>query len=123
MADKLTFAGPMDLIDLLYEGALEQVRSARSYLSSGDVMARGTALSKAFEFISELILSLNHERGGQMSADLLRVYGYLQTQLLDAHRQQSDPLLAEAETILTSLRDNWREVDRLLWKSDAVPER
>ena len=112
--DRLACAGPMDLIHLLYEGALEQVRAARSYLSAGDVMARGTALSKAFDFIAELILSLNHEQGGQMSARLLRIYGYLQTRLLDAHRQQSDSLLAEVESILTTLRDNWREIDRLL---------
>jgi flagellar protein FliS len=120
--DQLTCASPTDLIHLLYEGALEKVRSARLHLSAGDVMARGRALTKAFEFVSELIVSLDHEKGGQMSANLLRIYGYVQTRLLDAHRQQSDSVLAEVEAILTSLRDNWRGVEQLLWKSDPVGE-
>lgn len=105
---------------MLYDGALEQVRAARSHLAAGDAIARGAAISKAFEFLSELILSLNHEAGGQMSADLQRVYGYVQSRLLEAHVQQSDSILAEAERILTGLQENWREIDRLLWGSDSA---
>jgi len=100
-------ATPIRLVELLYRGALEAIASARRYLKAGDIRARSRAISKAMEIITELSRSLNQEAGGEIGRNLAELYSYTETLLIEANSRQSDPPLAEAETLLSTLAEAW----------------
>ncbi|MSV35605.1 MAG: flagellar protein FliS [Bryobacterales bacterium] len=54
------------------------------------------------------MLSLDHTAGGELSRNLVELYAYMQTRLIDANTNQADPPLAEVERLLTTLADAWR---------------
>jgi flagellin-specific chaperone FliS len=51
---------------------------------------------------------LDHERGGEISQNLKRLYSYMQMQLLTAHARQSAEPIAEVASLLETLLDGWR---------------
>jgi flagellar protein FliS len=107
--EEILTAGPIRLIQLLYRGALDSIISARRYLKLGDIRARSRAISKAMTIITELSLSLDHTAGGDLSKNLAELYAYTQTLLIQANVKQSDPPLAEAERLLSTLLEAWQE--------------
>jgi len=100
-------ADPIRLVCLLYRGAIERVEQARACLQCGDIAGRSAAITKATGIINELVLSLDHEQGGELSANLLRLYDYILRRLNEGNFRQTDPPLAEAEQLLRTLVEGW----------------
>lgn len=103
-------ATPMELVQLLYEGAIEAVQAARQHLSQGRIAERGRSVSKAVEILSELSRSLNHTAGGDLSSRLASLYDYMQRTLLEANFSQTDGGLEESEKLLKTMAEAWREL-------------
>ncbi len=103
------FSGnPLGMVIALYEGAVDAIREARECLIAGDVCGRSKAINKGIKILTELLVSLNHEAGGEISANLKRIYSYLQCRLLDAHTQKAKEPLNEAERLLMTMLEGWR---------------
>jgi flagellar protein FliS len=103
-------ADPIELVGMLYQAATGAVGEARRHLAAGDIAARARAISKASAILIELATSLDHERGGQISANLARLYDYMLRRLTDANLQQSDVPLAEVLGLLATLSEGWEGV-------------
>ena len=100
---------PLGLVVALYEGTIQSIGRARHCLATGDGMARSKAVTKAIELLTQLLVSLDHEKGGEISANLKRLYSYIQCRLLDAHRQAAEEPMKEAERLLETMLEGWRE--------------
>ena len=107
LEDEILTANPVQLIQLLYRGALDSITSARRYLKLGDIRARSRAISKAMAIVTELSLSLDHTTGGDLSKNLAELYAYAEKLLIEANVEQSDPPVAEAERLLSTLLEGW----------------
>jgi flagellar protein FliS len=101
-------ATPTQLVYMLYRGATEAVTASRRNLRAGDIRERSRQIMRAWEIVQELKRSLDHASGGEISRSLDELYAYMQTRLLEANAQQSDPPLAEVEALLTTLSEAWR---------------
>ena len=99
---------PLNLVVALYQGALDAIQQAKLALRSGDIMGRGKAINKANAILSELLASLDHERGGDISYNLKRLYSYMQVQLVSAHASQSAGPMVNVSCLLTTLLEGWR---------------
>lgn len=104
---RILAADPVELIHLLYEHALTQVRSAREALAEGDIPSRSQAISKALAALGELEASLNHEAGGSISQNLSRLYRYMRKKLTAGNVKRDGAALAEVESLLGTLDDGW----------------
>lgn len=105
---RILSADPVELICILYEHALDRVSDARSALAANDIVTRSRAISKALAAISELHGSLDHERGGEISRNLEKLYQYMRQRLTAANFEQKDEPLAEVETLLQTLAEGWK---------------
>lgn len=103
-------SNPVELITALYEGAIEATQQAERCLETGDIRGRSKAISKAANILTELLVSLNHEKGGKISQNLKRLYAYMHTRLIEAHTKQSAEPLREVARLLNKLLDAWRVV-------------
>ena len=100
-------ADPIQLVQILYRAALDSIRTARECLRKGDIVGRSKSITKALGMLSELVTSLDHERGGEISDNLVRLYDYVQRLLMDANFRQVDEPMAEAESLLLTLLEAW----------------
>jgi flagellar secretion chaperone FliS len=115
-------ADPVELIGLLYQRALDVIGDARRYLEAGDIAGRGRAISKAVAILGELNNSLDHKVGGQLSANLEQLYRYMMMRLTQANVRKADTPLAEVESLLTTLAQAWKQVEREHAASVAAEE-
>ena len=103
-------AEPMELVRALYGAALDSVEKARRHVREGDIRARSREITKAYEIVTELAESLNHQQGGELSRNLASLYDYMERRLLQANREQSEAPLAEVSRLLGELQEAWRDV-------------
>ena len=116
-------ADPLQLVRLLYRGALEEIGKARQCLAARDIAGRSRAITKALQILAELALSLDHERGGQLSRSLVEIYDYVQRLLVDANCRQIDAPLAEAQKLMSTLLEAWEQCRPATAADAPQPER
>lgn len=105
-------ASPHKLITMLYEGARAAIARARFHLEGGNVAERGNAISKAIDIIDNgLRAVLDHEAGGEISANLESLYEYMVRRLMLANLRSEAAMLAEVDALLESLASAWAQID------------
>src|SRR5262245_1111199 len=70
-------ASPLQLVVMLYDGALRFLNEARAAQARGDMRARGAALRRVTAIVAECQSTLDLERGGAVAAELDRLYSYI----------------------------------------------
>ena len=103
-------SSPAKLVQMLYELGIRSIASARVCCREGDILSRGRHINKAFDVFTELQNGLDFERGGEIAGNYARLYDYCQRRLLEAHAKQSEPILAEVESLLVDMKDAWQTV-------------
>lgn len=102
-------ADPLELICLLYQHAIDQVRQARRFLASGEIAERCQAISKVLATVGELNSSLDHKAGSAISTNLEQLYCYMTLRLTEANLRRDDKALAEVESLMETLASGWQE--------------
>ena len=104
-------ASPHRLILLLMDGAIEKIRAARTALARGNIAAKGSNITWAMSIIDGLRASLNHERGGQIAANLDALYDYMMRTLVAANLRNDDAKLAEVDRLMGEIRSGWKGIE------------
>jgi flagellar biosynthetic protein FliS len=89
---------------------MQAVREARLHLAEGRIADRSREITKACQIVIELAVSLDHERGGEISRRLALLYDYMHRRLLEANMRQSDEPLADVLGLLSTLAEGWEGV-------------
>ncbi|MFY3136118.1 flagellar export chaperone FliS [Achromobacter xylosoxidans] len=107
-------ATPERLITLLYLGARAAIGQARIHMQDGRIAERGAAISKAIKIVDEgLKTGLNMEAGGEIAANLARLYDYIVRTLLTANLKADPEQLDIADRLLADLAEAWQtSIDR-----------
>jgi len=101
------------LVLRLYEAALRHGRAALEHARAGSVGERSAAVSKVLAIVGELQQVLDFERGGEIAAQLDRLYAFVSDLLIKASVESRPEGIEEALRILEPLCDGWAElVDR-----------
>ncbi len=98
---------PLELVVMLYDGALTFLHQAREAIERGDIAARRDASSRAITIISELQSTLNMEQGGELAQRLDELYIYVNGRIIAAAAENSVGPIDDATRVLTVLRDSW----------------
>src|SRR5262249_49115281 len=92
-ATKVQTAGCVDLIVMLYQGAVKFIRLGIEAIERQDGKAAHENLVRAQDIVVELLGSLNREDGGQIASQLSGVYDYCFRRLILANVKK-DPVPA-----------------------------
>lgn len=103
-------ADPHELINLLLQGARNHIAAAQGNMARKQLREKGEHLSKALNIIAGLKSSLNHEEGGEIAANLLKLYDYIEQLILQANLKNEEELLVQANSLLTQIHDAWKEI-------------
>jgi flagellar secretion chaperone FliS len=63
-------ADPLELVQMLYQGAIGAVQDARHHLANGAIAERSRAITKACAILMELAGALDHKAGGELAGRL-----------------------------------------------------
>lgn len=108
---KVLEADPHQLIQMLYEGAQTAITSAIVHMQRGEVQAKGKAISKALDIISNgLTASLDRDMGGELAERLAALYDYMCMRLVTANAENSVPALEEIHRLLGELKGAWESI-------------
>ena len=95
------------LIVMLYDGAIKNLTIAVDRMQRGMVEETHKHLVKAKNIITELMLSLNLDKGGDIAKNLRSLYSFMFGQLIEANVQKDPAPAVEVIKLLKELRDAW----------------
>ena len=104
-------ASPHRLILLLMDGAIDKLRAARAAMARGNIVAKGSNITWAMSIVDGLRASLNHERGGQIAANLDALYDYMIRTLVAANLHNDNAKLGEVERLMGEIRSGWKGIE------------
>lgn len=98
-------ASPEQILIMLYDGAIRFVRQAQMAISDGRQADKAKAISKAMAIVAEFSNTLDREVGGEIAADLSRLYDFVMRELSVANINNDAEKLDPVEKILLDLRE------------------
>ncbi|GAB4211796.1 MAG: flagellar export chaperone FliS [Rhodoferax sp.] len=104
-------ASPHKLVEMLFEGLLNNVGSATAALERGDIKAKCEHIIIAVRILEEgLKGALNLEAGGELAANLNGIYDYCVNRLTQANLRNDPALLTEVRNVILPVADAWKQI-------------
>jgi len=115
---KIKTAGQGQLIVMLYDEAVKQLTQAGELLKlnetdkkdPGRIEKVSKAVMKTEEIITELMVSLDFEQGGDIAKNLFALYTWFNRELLEANISQNAHRILTVRDMLTELRNTWNTI-------------
>jgi len=98
------------LLLMLYDGCIKFLKHAKEGLEKNDIPKFARLLSKAQAIISELMLTLDFEKGGDVAQDLDRLYDFMLFYLTEANLEKSPAKLQKVIDLIEVITRAYREV-------------
>ena len=115
------------LVVLLYEAAVKNLRSALSLfdtenkIKAPDIEKFSGFIQKTQAIITELEVSLDMDKGGDISKNLMSLYMYFNSELMDASINHNREKITFVMNMLNELLSAWRTASQSTPVQTAVP--
>lgn len=106
--DYVTTASPIDLIIMLYDGCIKQLKLAKIHKEDNRLDQISVCLEKAEEIVLELVRSLNFKI--DISNDLVQLYEFMLNEMVSCNMTNEVEKLEPVIDMLTTLKDAWVQV-------------
>ena len=115
---RIKTASQGQLIIMLYNEAVRQLDLALDLIRSNDTGKKdpskiekiSNAVVKTQEIVSELMVSLDFEQGGDIATNLFSLYTWFNRELMEANINQDARRLSAVRDHIDTLRTAWQEV-------------
>jgi len=115
---RIKTASQGQLIIMLYNEAVRQLDHALDLTKMsntgkkdpGNIEKIGKAVVKTQEIVSELMVSLDFEQGGDIAKNLFSLYTWFNRELMEANINQDARRLSTVRNHMDTLRTAWQEV-------------
>ncbi len=107
-------ATPIELVILLYDSAIEDIRRALTAMQTSDVEARSNQISHALMVLQQLQGTLDFERSGSAARQFEQFYNLVRAKLLEAQMRGSADLMQQQIRYMSEVRDCWVQARRVL---------
>jgi flagellar protein FliS len=107
-ATAVTTSSPAECVLLLYQGALRFTQRAVQAVERGDPGEAHVGFVRAQEVIAELAGSLDLEVGGELARNLLALYDYAYSRLVEANCRKAVAPALEVVQLFRELLPAWQ---------------
>jgi flagellar protein FliS len=114
VASQASVANNVALIQMLFDGLLENLAAAKGHMERGAIMEKGNCISRAGRIVVGLQGSLDFEKGGDLARNLNDLYSYVTRRLIHANARNDAAALDEVRSLMDEISQAWREVPALL---------
>jgi flagellar protein FliS len=98
------------LLLMLFDGCLKFLKHAKIGLESKDISKFAKYLSKSQAIISELMLTLDFEKGGEIAKELDTLYDFMLFYLTEANIEKNVSKIQKVIDLLATITSAYREV-------------
>jgi len=105
-------ASPHRLIEMLLQAALDKIAAARGYMAQGIIDKKAQHIISAVAIVEGLRVSLDMEKGGEISENLFSLYDYMERRLTEANASNDVAILDEMINLIKPIKEAW----------DAIPQ-
>jgi len=98
------------LIVMLYDGAIKFMRLAIQELEAQNYEAKGRYINRAQDIINELNTVLDMEGGGEVAANLRKLYLFMARHLSQANVKRDPQMIREVISLMEELNKSWRAI-------------
>ena len=99
------------LIIMLYDGAIKNASFAVEHMKSGQIEKVHECLIKTKNIVTELMATLNMDRGGDIANNLQSLYSYMFSQLIEANMNKKTEPVVVVIDLLKELRAAWTQIN------------
>lgn len=112
LAQRVLGASPQQLMALLLEGGQRFLTQAVQAIGRRDIAAKAQFTNKALAIVEELTLRLNHEEGGELVGNLVRIHDWWTREILSASASKDPARLERVSRQMGELRQAWEQLDQ-----------
>jgi flagellar secretion chaperone FliS len=109
------------LIIICYDVAIKACTQAKELMEQKKIAEKSKKIYKAQDAITELMVSLNMEKGGAFAKRLFALYDYFNWRLSEANIKLNTAMIEEVLRHLKNLRDAWLVAAEKVRKDKAQP--
>lgn len=103
-------ASPVQLVLILMDGLLEELARARAHIEARRYEAKAASLNKCIDILNGLASSLDLETGGEVVANLGRLYDFCANHLHQAGMKLDVGMIDEVSALLETIKQGWQGV-------------
>ncbi len=107
-------AAPLELVILLYDSAIEDMRRALAAMQDSEIETRSAQIGHALLVLQQLQGTLDFERGGDAARQFEQFYNLVRAKLLEAQIRGSGELMRQQIRCMSEVRDSWAQAKAML---------
>lgn len=104
-------ATPIQIVLILYDGIIASIEKGKMASLDKDYFELNVSFLKAQQLISELIHSLNMEKGGEVAQNLYALYEFFYEQLVLANLTKDVTQIESLLKMVKDLREGWAKIE------------
>jgi len=109
--NSVTVESPAKLIEMLYEGVLRFTSLAKRAIDDEDIEKKIYYINKTTDIFTELLNSLDYEKGGQVAHYLTGLYTHQIKSLTQANIENNKDKIDIVIRVTKGLLEAWREIN------------
>lgn len=102
------------LIQMLMEGALEKIATAKGHMMRNNISQKGSHISWAISIVEGLRASLDMQAGGEIAQNLDDLYEYIVRRLVRANVDNNPDILDEVASLVRTVKSAWDEITEMI---------
>lgn len=103
----LADASPHLLIQMLMDGFLARVNTAKGAMARSDMELKSVYISRAMAIVGGLNEAVDLEKGGEIAVNLRQLYDYIGNRLLQASCENDEGMLDEVASLMREIKEGW----------------
>jgi flagellar protein FliS len=107
---QVTTARKDQVLLMLYEGCIRYMKHAKQKMIEKKIAEKGKFISKSIDILSELMNTLDHKAGGQLSGDLESLYMFMIDRLIEANLHNRPEDIDIVIDLMSNLYVAWDDV-------------
>lgn len=118
---KVETADPVELVIMCYDAAIQDLEAAKKLHSNRAIEPCCEKIRHAQDVVTELLVGLDYERGGEIAQNLSRLYNFILRQLIGIASSRDTNMYDHLIHIMSELKEAWEMVRQTVAKSPSGP--
>jgi flagellar protein FliS len=98
------------LIRMMFDALIDSLNLAQAHIERKELQGKWDSISRASRIVLGLQSALDHEKGGELAANLDELYGYVSRRLIHANANNDVAIIQEVRGLMSEIRDAWSQI-------------
>lgn len=107
---QLASASPHKVVQMLFGGAMERLIQAKAAMEQNNTQIKCERISKAWDIIAHLQMSLSMDDGGEVAKNLNELYTFMLQHLTEANIENDPQKIDDVYNILSEIKSAWDQI-------------